>query len=121
MKTVLVIEDDEGILDVISILLEMEGYQVHCDSSGADAFNTVFTSNPDVILLDVMLGELDGRVICKELKTHPATKHIPIIMISASHHIDTSYWLADDFIPKPFNIDHLAETVGKYIDKAHNS
>lgn len=115
MKRVLIIDDNKEILTVIRLLLEMEGYQVFCKETGYDFFNSVFDCDPNLILLDVRLGEFDGREICKELKTNAVTKHIPIVMISASHQVDLHHWLADDFVAKPFDIDKLAATVSRHV------
>ena len=119
MKKVLVVDDNEEILNVISILLDMEGYKVKCQDTGLEIFDTVFSYAPDIILLDIMLGNSDGREICRELKSNPGTKHIPIIMISASHNINAvpgKECHAEDFIAKPFNIDHLVAKVGQYVN-----
>jgi DNA-binding response OmpR family regulator len=119
MKRILVIDDNQEILNVIQILLEMEGYDVKCKSTGDEAIETVFTLNPNLILLDIMLGQHDGREICKDLKSNAGTKHIPIIMISASHSLydgNEKVCSADDFIAKPFDINDLVAKVQRYID-----
>ncbi|MHB1179415.1 MAG: response regulator [Daejeonella sp.] len=65
-----------------------------------------------------MLGDMDGREVCKTLKSDPQTSHIPVIMISASHNLFNAQekkCLADDFIAKPFDIDHLATIVNQHV------
>jgi DNA-binding response OmpR family regulator len=117
MKKVLIVDDNNEILDIISIVLDMEGYSVECSNSGHRILDKVLRYSPDLILLDIMLGDLDGREICKELKGNFDTKHIPVIMISASHHLynnNVKVCDADDFIAKPFDIDDLVARV------AHN-
>jgi DNA-binding response OmpR family regulator len=97
----------------------MEGYEVKCSDHGHGLYDTVASYRPDVILLDIMLGDLDGRELCKHLKGNPQTKHIPIIMISASHtlyNLSEKDSLADDFIAKPFDINNLADKVRQYIN-----
>ncbi len=117
MKRVLVVDDNEDILNVISIVLDMEGFEVKCCDSGQGIADTISSFNPDVILLDIMLGDLDGREVCKAVKSDPKSGHIPVIMISASHNLldkDGQVGLADDFIAKPFDIDDLAGKVRRY-------
>ena len=119
MKKVLVVDDNEDILNVISIILDMEGFEVQCCDNGHCVSDTITTFSPDLILLDIMLGDMDGREVCKSLKSDPKTGHIPVIMISASHSLHdnkTELCLADDFISKPFDIDYLAKKVSQHIN-----
>lgn len=119
MKKVLVVDDNEEILNVITIVLEMEGYEVACASDGSKVPDKVQCTSPDLILLDIMLEGMDGRDICRALKSDPKTRHIPIIMISASHSMYSTVekdCQADDFISKPFDIYDLADKVGQYIN-----
>lgn len=113
-KKVLVVDDDEDILNVIRIILEDEGYEVTTLNDGHKVSENVAASRPDVILLDVMLGGMDGREICKNLKSHSIFHLIPIVMISASHNLKEQLLQpksADAFIPKPFDIDNLVNVV----------
>lgn len=118
MKTILVVDDDEGIVEVVQIVLESEGYAVKTSMNG-----TIFQyfdypdSSPDLVLLDVLLSGEDGRVICQRLKSNEKTKHIPIIMLSAHSEVSrlASTTSADDFLEKPFDVDVLIEMVQKYL------
>lgn len=119
MKRVLIVDDNQEILNILEILLDMEGYEVKCSDSGYGITDTVKSYHPDLILLDIMLGPLDGRDLCKSLKSNPDTTNIPIIMISASHDIyslNDKDCKAEAFIAKPFNINNLVEKVGYYIN-----
>jgi len=119
MNKVLVVDDNEDILSVISIVLDLEGFEVKCCADGHGILDTISSFSPDVILLDIMLGDMDGREVCKEIKNNPASGHIPVIMISASHNLfdqKDKLCLADDFIAKPFDIDNLARKVNQYIN-----
>jgi len=113
-KKVLVVDDDIDILDVIRIILEDEGYEVSTLDNGRDVLKEVASNMPDLILLDVMLCGMDGRDVCKNLKSHALYKSIPIIMISASHNLQgvlKEEGTADGFISKPFDLDNLIAVV----------
>ncbi len=118
-KKILVVDDDEGIVEVVQIVLEGEGYQVHTSMDGEN-LNHINHDAPDLILLDVLLAGIDGRDICKSLKSNEATRHIPVIMLSA--HSDASKVAdtggADDFLEKPFDVDVLIDIVAKHLSSA---
>lgn len=113
-KNILVIEDNHAILDVITLILESEAFNVDGLNKGADFINHVQDFQPDVIIMDIMLPDIDGRVLLKELKANDKTNHIPVLMISARYNA-TNYMLddvaADDFMAKPFNIDELMDKI----------
>jgi len=113
-KRILAIDDNPAILDVINEILSFEGYEVVTISDGKSVFDMVAQVHPDLILLDVMLDNLDGREICKALKRNQEFSDIPIIMISASHDLRNSLdqpGAPDDFIAKPFDIYYLISKV----------
>jgi two-component system phosphate regulon response regulator PhoB len=106
-KKILVVEDDRDISELITYNLEREGYEVACLYDGSQAVDFVNKRKPELIILDLMLPEVDGIEICRTLKSDAATKHIPIIMLTAkSEEADVVIGLqmgADDYIPKPFS------------------
>ena len=114
-KKILVIDDDEGIVTAISIILDTYGYSIDATTKGEEVGMRVSDFQPDLILLDVFLAGYDGRDICKKLKADNATKRIPIIMISAHPSAKAHSRLsgADDFLPKPFEIDQLISLITK--------
>ena len=104
-KKILIADDDPGIVDAIEMMLEFEGYEVTSTPDGS----TVLQLNdelPDLLLLDIWMSGEDGRDICKKLKSNEATRHLPILMISASRDIRESAMDsgADDFLAKPFEM-----------------
>ena len=117
LKRVLVVDDDPDIREIIIYILESEGYCVSGLDSGRDVLSTVKNTLPDVVLLDVQLGDSDGRDLCRELKHQSDTKDIPIIMVSASHS-----WAAcsekqchpEDFLAKPFDVKELIDHVRRF-------
>ena len=115
-KKIMIADDDIAIVDALEMLLVDEGYSVTTTSNG-DTLRKVTDTKPDLLLLDIWMSGEDGREIAKELKNKDQTKNIPIVMISASKDIDKSAREsgADDFLPKPFEIEDLLKIVGKYI------
>lgn len=116
----MVVEDNHAILDVITLILESEAFNVASLNKGAAFINYVEDFNPDVIIMDIMLPDIDGRILLKELKSTPKTQHIPVLMISARYNAG-NYALddvkADDFMPKPFNIDDLMDKIYALLNK----
>lgn len=115
-RRILVVDDDEGILDAFSAMLETLGYSVIPLS---DAENIVEISRkklPDLILLDILLSGSDGREICKLLKKNKDTKNIPVVLVSAHPGADKSGKAAgaDGFLKKPFEMKELLNIVRKY-------
>jgi two-component system, sensor histidine kinase and response regulator len=104
---ILIIDDEPDNFDVIDTLLANEGYELGYVSNAKQAFNLLKTSQPDVILLDVMMPEMNGIEFCKLFKANPQWSNIPVIMVTAlSTKEDLSQCLeagADDFISKPVN------------------
>lgn len=113
IKKVLVVDDDESILDAISMILEDEGYLVEVIFKGDEVFEKVKVFQPDLILLDVLLSGRDGREICKALKKDPVSSSIPVILISAHPHAERSVdeCGADGFLAKPFETQDLLAIV----------
>lgn len=111
-KNIMIVDDDEGILDAVGMLLKYKGYQVTTCTNG----NTILsmeTEFPDLVLLDIWMSGTDGRNVCKQLKRKELTKSIPIIMVSASKDIERSAIEsgADGFLAKPFEISELINTI----------
>lgn len=112
-KYILVVEDDDGIRDVIGMLLEDEQYEVHLCENAECFRDKIFSVRPDVVILDVMLPDANGIDLCCEVKNHYSTGHIPILMMSAHSSLNEirEKCEADDFIAKPFDIDDFTERV----------
>jgi DNA-binding response OmpR family regulator len=113
-KRIILADDDPGILDAVSMMLEMEGYEVNATLNG----NTIFTLGnelPDIYVLDIWMSGTDGRELCKKLKSQEQTQYIPVILISASNDLKRSaeFAGADDFLAKPFEIDMLLAKIEK--------
>lgn len=111
-KTILVVDDEEPIVDILRFNLKKEGYKVLEAYDGEEAVRIALDSNPDLILLDVMLPKMDGYTVCRKLRERLST---PILMITArEEEVDKVLGLAlgaDDYITKPFSIRELMARV----------
>lgn len=108
---ILIVEDDENIMELISYNLGLEGYSVIKAETGEDGAELTSSESPDLILLDLMLPEMDGLEVCRHIKSNPATKSIPVIMVTAKgEESDVVAGLelgADDYVTKPFRPKEL--------------
>jgi two-component system phosphate regulon response regulator PhoB len=106
-ETILVVEDEEDIRELLKYNLEKEGYQVFGAATGEAALKNVRDRLPDLILLDLMLPGIDGLEVCRRLKGEAQTRHLPIVMLTAKGEeadIVTGLELgADDYVTKPFS------------------
>ena len=106
-KRILVVEDDRDISELIRYNLEREGYEVSAVFNGGQAVEYAGKIDPDLILLDLMLPEMDGLDVCRQLKSHEGLKGIPVVMLTAkSEEADVIVGLqmgAEDYITKPFS------------------
>ena len=106
-ETILVVDDEEDILELVRHHLKREGYAVQCADSGEKALTAARSGPVDLILLDLMLPGIDGLEVTRQLKNAPQTKHIPILMLTAKGEesdVVTGLELgADDYVTKPFS------------------
>lgn len=111
-KKIFIIEDDEDISLLIEIILTSNGYGVVADATG-DILDSLVYNFPDLIILDINLEHLDGRDICKKIKSNPLTQDIPVIFLSAINNLDmiTKTCGADDYLSKPFEVIELLEKI----------
>jgi DNA-binding response OmpR family regulator len=113
-KSVLVVDDEKDIIEILSYNLEREGYRVLSARDGKGALEQA-KKNPDLVLLDVMMPEMDGWEVCKRLKLDPKTAKIPVLFLTAKgSEIDEVLGLelgADDYINKPINLRKLLARV----------
>jgi len=104
---ILIIEDDDDISELVRFNLEKDGFKVIGVSTGEAGLKRVRTDRPDLVILDLMLPGMDGLTVCRELRTSPATRDIPVVMLTArGEDIDVVAGLevgADDYITKPFS------------------
>jgi DNA-binding response OmpR family regulator len=108
---ILAVDDDPDVLDLISLKLGAAGFTVVTSTSGVEALAMVRREMPDLIILDIMMPEVSGLDVCRQLKRNAFTRDIPVIMLTAKKsEIDRIVGLeldADDYIPKPFDLREL--------------
>ena len=121
-KTILIVDDEKPIVDILIYNLQKEGYQTIEAYDGETAIQMAFEQKPDLILLDIMLPKVDGLTVCKRIRN---SMNMPIIMISAKdEEIDKILGLelgADDYITKPFSVRELVARVKANLRKAELS
>ena len=121
MKKILIVDDEKPISDIIKFNLAKEGYETVTAFDGREAITKFEEENPDLIILDLMLPELDGLEVAKEVRK---TSHIPIIMLSAKDsEFDKVIGLeigADDYVTKPFSNRELLARVKAHLRRTEN-
>lgn len=116
MKKVLVIDDEESMLELVPLILSEENMQVKVtpDCDLLEELLRVFPA--DLILMDIRLGEEDGREICKQLKSKPNPPIIILFTASDDLLKDYKTYLADGYISKPFDINEFKNTISNYLN-----
>ncbi|WP_028588616.1 response regulator [Desulfocurvus vexinensis] len=110
-ETVLIVEDEEDILNLLQFNFESAGFDVHATGDGREGLAMARRLKPDIVLLDLMLPGMDGFDICKSLKRDQETAQIPVVMLTArGEEVDRIVGLelgADDYVVKPFSFREL--------------
>jgi two-component system phosphate regulon response regulator PhoB len=123
--TVLVVEDEAAQREVLSYNLEAEGFRVARAENGEEALVLVDEENPDIIVLDWMLPNVSGIEVCRQIKSRPETRNVPVIMLSArSEEVDKVRGLetgADDYVVKPYSVIELMARVRAQLRRARPS
>jgi DNA-binding response OmpR family regulator len=121
-RTILVIDDNPDLLDMVDAILSDAGFVVAKTVSGEDGLNVARALKPNLILLDLNMPKMDGWEVLKLLKTDAATKDIPVAIFSVRTDLkDKIFGLqrgAVDYIPKPFQFEHLTERVERILAHA---
>jgi two-component system response regulator RpaA len=111
VRRILVVDDDPDIVELLTINLVAGGYSVEAAFNGHEAVAVAKQMLPDLIVLDVMMPKMDGLAALAELRAHPGTSDIPVVMLTAKVS-DTDVWTgwqagADYYLTKPFDVDEL--------------
>jgi two-component system alkaline phosphatase synthesis response regulator PhoP len=119
---ILVVDDEIYIVHILDFSLGMEGYEVLTALDGEQALERVRNDKPDLIVLDIMMPKLDGYEVCRTIKMDPATRNIPVILLSAKgRNVDQKMGFdvgADDYITKPFSPRKLVERINSLLGQS---
>lgn len=117
--TILVIEDDESVQGFLSVLLEGEGYEVLAAQDGLEGLVKLEISRPDLILLDIMMPNVSGERVLREIKADPRLAELPVIVVSGKHDVHEVF---DDILgrdrvfTKPFEPSKLIDRIAEVLD-----
>ncbi|GAP18095.1 response regulator transcription factor [Levilinea saccharolytica] len=117
------IEDDVEMIDLVSLILSRRGFEVKGAHGGRHGLDMVAKENPDLVLLDLMMPDLDGWDVYQQIKADENTRHIPVIVITAkAQPIDRVLGLhivkVDDYISKPFHPQELLDSIERVLTKS---
>ncbi len=125
-RRVVVIEDDPEMIELVKLILAKDGFDVAGANNGRDGLGVIEESQPDVVLLDLMMPDMDGWEVYQSMKAQDSMKNIPVIIIPAkAQSIDRVLGLhiakVDDYITKPFSPSELLTSVRKVIANAQSA
>ena len=122
-KTILIVDDEPGVVVALQFLMEQQGYNVLTAESGEFALESIYQNNPDLVLLDIMLPGIDGWEVCEIVRLNPDCRNIKIIFLTAkSSEVEIAKGLAlggDAYITKPFLNDELVAKVKELLEQSH--
>ena len=115
MATILVVDDEPDVVEIVRYRLERDGHTVLSAADGPTGLVTAFTRNPDLVIMDVMMPGIDGFEVVRRMKNDARTAHTPVIMLTAKadfSSVATGWNMdVDNYVTKPFEVDVLADTV----------
>ncbi len=122
MRKILIVDDNPDILQVMQLLLGSRGFLVEVTMDGKEIFSKIESFQPGLIFLDIFLSGMDGRDLCKQIKSTDAIKHLPIILFSANKvkNYTVVKSKADAFISKPFDIHDLLIMIDSILPETAN-
>ena len=117
---ILVVDDEESVRQVISYTLEQAGYTVDTAANGDECLDKVYSFEPDLVLLDLMMPTVDGWEVLRLLRSNPETEAVPVVLLTAKGEIhDIMFALqqgAADYITKPFGKRELLERISRVME-----
>jgi two-component system alkaline phosphatase synthesis response regulator PhoP len=116
MQTILVVEDELPIAELIAVILGHAGYQTLVAGNGQEAVTCLDAGRPDLILSDIMMPIMDGRELCKRLHAHPEHSSIPVVLMSAAYSsVNLDGCKHAGFLRKPFGAEELLQAVANIL------
>jgi CheY-like chemotaxis protein len=118
MSKLLIVDDEVAILEALTDILSVEGYEVATAANGAEGLKRAGEDRPDLILLDLMMPVMDGQEMLRRLKESPDLRAIPVVVMSAGR-VSKSELQGSRFLAKPFELDDLLDTVSAELNRVH--
>ncbi|MHB1133968.1 MAG: response regulator [Chloroflexota bacterium] len=115
MARVLVVDDEEYIVDLLSLLLEDDGHEPLRAFNGREALNVMRRERPALVIADVMMPLMDGEQLVRAIKEDPQLSKVPVILMSALGNLRRRA-LADDFIAKPFDLELVRQAIARQLE-----
>lgn len=120
-RTIVCIEDEPEMIELVKLILNRQGFEVYGALGGKEGLQKISEMQPDLVLLDLMMPEMDGWQVFQTLRVNPETSHIPVIIVTAkAQSIDKVLGLhiakVDDYITKPFGPQELLQSVQKVLN-----
>jgi DNA-binding response OmpR family regulator len=113
-RRILILDDDTDLLEILSLLLADNGYEILALKSGEKVFEAIQQFKPHLLLMDVILGNMDGRFICNKIKQMFTLNALRVILISGTHDLGASLHLKgapNDYLAKPFDMGFLLNKI----------
>ena len=121
-KTILVVDDEPDVVQLITRTLQTEGFEVVNAYDGISALDLAESENPDLLLLDIMMPMMSGYEVCEQLKANPGTRSIPVLCLSSAHTIDARERSrkagAATLVVKPFTAAELVAQIRRYLPQS---
>ena len=118
MSKLLIVDDEVAILEALTDILSVEGYEVATAANGAEGLKQVHENRPDLILLDLMMPVMDGQEMLRRMKEDPGLRAIPVVVMSAGR-VTKAELQGSRFLAKPFELDDLLDTVSAELNRGH--
>ena len=122
MKKIMIVDDDVQITTLLKKFLTAEGYEVIIINQSSEVIQAANSIHPDLLVLDLMMPDPDGFVLCRMLRADPNFTHMPILIVSALDDNDSKAMAfgakANDYLTKPINLDKLTLTIEELLEKA---
>jgi DNA-binding response OmpR family regulator len=117
--TILIADDSQAVRDILQMSLETLGYSVLIAEDGERAMERIQSASPDLIIADVMMPKVNGFQICRRVKSDPATRRTPVILLTARSGQEDVFWGkdcgADEYMTKPFSPSRVVQRVGEVL------
>ena len=114
-KIILVVDDEEVIVGLLTLLLDVDGRTILGAHDGVEALAIARKQRPDLVITDVMMPGIDGRELCRLIRSDPELANTRVMLMSAVHKLDIGGYGADEFIRKPFDLHEVDRAVRRLL------